>query len=322
MRWTRATSALDRFFFGLEPQASIVLLRTLWGALILVSCLLLLPEYLTWFGPEGLTPPEMVAKFTPGLRINVFTLLPQTDAWAWSVLATLALAALALTLGWMPRLGAAACFVLLTSLHHRSMAVVNSGDTVMRLGALFLAFAPPGVAWGRRLFQLQFSLIYVLTVLHKLKSLNWRDGSMLYYVFRMEDFYRFPVPEFLKTLTASRFLTPVTLATELALGTLIWIPKLRYPVLLAGIAMHLGIEYAMNIPLFEWLMIAGLLSHVPPADWARLRAWASRTASQDRGRPAPTDPRASSGSWPWYSPDAKLASPGSRGSVLPPPNDP
>jgi hypothetical protein len=44
-------------------------------------------------------------------------------------------------------------------------------------------------------------------------------------------------------------------------------------VLLAGICLHLGIEYAMNIPLFEWMAVATYINFVDPEDLTRSWKW-------------------------------------------------
>jgi hypothetical protein len=67
-----------------------------------------------------------------------------------------------------------------------------------------------------------------------------------------------------------------TLVVELALGTLVWIKELRYPVLLAGILLHLGIDYSMNIPLFALVMISAYVTFVDPSDLERWLAHLTR----------------------------------------------
>ncbi|MGD9891747.1 MAG: hypothetical protein AB7U18_10715, partial [Dehalococcoidia bacterium] len=54
-------------------------------------------------------------------------------------------------------------------------------------------------------------------------------------------------------------LTYWTLAPELALAFLVWVPALRPFVLLNGVALHAGIEYSMNVPLFAF---AAMISYI------------------------------------------------------------
>ncbi len=58
----------------------------------------------------------------------------------------------------------------------------------------------------------------------------------------------------------------MTLAIELALFTLIWWKKTRYPVLLLGTIFHMCIDITMNIPVFEYIMIASYINFLKPVD--------------------------------------------------------
>ena len=57
---------------------------------------------------------------------------------------------------------------------------------------------------------------------------------------------------------------------ELCLGTLIWFRRLRYPLLLLGLLLHLSIEYAINIPMFQWDVLTAYILFVDPADLDRV----------------------------------------------------
>jgi hypothetical protein len=107
--------------------------------------------------------------------------------------------------------------------------------------------------------QLQVSLVYAVTVLLKMRGQTWPNGTALYYTGRLEEFQRFPLPFVQDSLLLINLLTYWTLATEVALAFLIWIPVLRPLVLLSGILLHAGIEYSMNVPLFGLTMVATYL---------------------------------------------------------------
>jgi hypothetical protein len=57
------------------------------------------------------------------------------------------------------------------------------------------------------------------------------------------------------------------------MALLVWIPAFRYPVLVAGACLHLGLEYTLNIPVFQVLMLACLVVFIPPADVVRAGSW-------------------------------------------------
>ena len=62
----------------------------------------------------------------------------------------------------------------------------------------------------------------------------------------------------------------LTLAFELCMGVLIWFRPFRYPLLLLGLLFHLCLEYALNLPMFEWDILAAYVLFVEPADLERV----------------------------------------------------
>jgi hypothetical protein len=74
----------------------------------------------------------------------------------------------------------------------------------------------------------------------------------------------------MQTAAAIKAITWFTLLAEFSLGVLIWFSRLRYPVLLLGLLFHLGIEYALNLPMFAWDVLAAYVLFIDPADLAGL----------------------------------------------------
>jgi hypothetical protein len=105
-------------------------------------------------------------------------------------------------------------------------------------------------------------MIYLVTCLWKLRGSYWIDGTALYYAVHLAQYWRYPVPYVFEHLWTIKLMTWGTLLLEFALGTLLWIKELRYPILIAGALMHLGIEFTMVVPLFSWLMMIGYLTFV------------------------------------------------------------
>jgi hypothetical protein len=115
------------------------------------------------------------------------------------------------------------------------------------------------------MIQIQTAAIYLFTAVSKLSGASWWDGTAVYYATRLWDFERFGFDPVFNSLTAMKIVTWTSIVLEIALGTLIWIPFLRIPLILLGITFHLCIEFSMNIPWFEWIMII-LLIGMWPAD--------------------------------------------------------
>jgi hypothetical protein len=102
--------AWHEFFFAEQSPVPIALFRILYGLLVVATLALLRPDWLAWFGVHGWVSPATVQSFEPGARINIFSILPQSDACIealfWIFLASAAL----LTLGLLTRLNSVLVF--------------------------------------------------------------------------------------------------------------------------------------------------------------------------------------------------------------------
>ena len=296
--WRTIARAWNEFFFEPRSPIPIALLRIVLALIVLIDAAMLLPDWLTWYGPRGFVTLGTLQQLEYGPRLNVFAYLPQTDFWAYAVFYALVISAMFLFAGLFTRASSIAVFVLVASVHQRNLYIVHSGDTLLRCSLFFLMFAPAGAAlsldrlrniwrgeegpeirprapWAQRMIQIELSLLYFTTFWSKTLGPAWVDGTALYYVYRLNEFHRFPLPEFLNNLTLVKLQTWFTLAAEFSLGVLIWIKELRYPILLLGVFLHLSLEYSINAPMFQWTILAVYLSFVDAGvlerAWLRIR---------------------------------------------------
>lgn len=67
------------------------------------------------------------------------------------------------------------------------------------------------------------------------------------------------------------------LVVESSFGVLIWFKGFRLIILALGVCLHLTIEYSMNIPLFEWIMVATYITFLDSDDlsrvWLPIKRW-------------------------------------------------
>ncbi len=276
----------DQFWFDQVSPAPICIFRILYGALILTSNLLWAPDLLNYFGPNGIVSVETIQQFEKGPRFSLLFIQPGSEALVITLYAVLIVSSITVMLGFLTRPSLIILFVCLISFHHRNVAILHSGDTLLRLYAFILIFSPAGKmfaidklkvpiteqwkirsdCWPQRLMQLQIAAVYCQTFWAKTTGQTWWNGTAVYYASRIEEFQKFPVPFLFDHLWTCEFLTYATLAIELALWTLIWFKQTRYIVLIAGIIMHLGMDWSMNIPLFEYTMIIGFINFVDASD--------------------------------------------------------
>jgi len=184
-------------------------------------------------------------------------------------------------IGYKTKVASLIGFILLVSFQQRTINMLSSADLLTRILFMYMIFAPSGNAysvdsliaklkgqplkrdvnaWVHRLIQIQIAVVYISTVIAKAKGETWLDGSAVYYATRLVDLTRFPTPFILDQKWSIMLITWGTLVTEFALGTLIFIDEIRKPLIIIGVFFHLGIEYMMSIPTFEWLMIVGLMA--------------------------------------------------------------
>jgi hypothetical protein len=127
--------------------------------------------------------------------------------------------------------------------------------------------------WALKAYQFQFALIYWQASLSKLAAPSWWDGTAMYYVARHQEFARFPVPFVAQNLILLKLATWGSILAESLGWTLIWFAETRYIVLVVLLFFHLGIEYSMNIPIFEHIMIISLICFIPGDDAEKLIAF-------------------------------------------------
>ena len=189
------------------------------------------------------------------------------------------IACVTMTIGFWSRTSAIILSICIISLHHRNAMILHGGDTLQRISVMYMALAPCGKAcsidrliglyrgriapgpvwvslWPQRLITFNLALVYFTTVWHKWGGNEWRDGTATWYTARLNEFRRFWVPDFVNQMPFVRLTTWGTLATELAMATLVFYKPFRKWVLLAGLLMHGYIEYSMNIPMFSFSICA------------------------------------------------------------------
>jgi len=291
-------NAWDTFFFSPQSPTPVALYRIFYGLLVVTTLGLLHGDWLTWYGVNAFMRIETMHKVEPGIRLNLFLVIPQNDTWVLVFFWVFLMFAVFLTVGFLSRFSSIAVFLCLLSIHQRNLFILHSGDTLLRATGFFLMFAPAGAAisvdrlwrlrrgkeglaiqprspWAQRMIQIQMSLAYLSTFLWKMRGSEWLNGTALYYTTRLAEFQRFPMPA-LENGVILRLATWSALFVEFAAGVLVWIRKLRYWVLLLGLCLHLFIEYSMNVPLFQWVIMATYVCFIDPADLSRAWAWVRR----------------------------------------------
>jgi len=302
--WRELANGWRQFFFAPRDSRICDAIRIGYSLLLLVNVLVLWLDLDLWFTAAGLVPYPVSREIVDPDTLTLFAWLPDTPAVVRLCAVLFTVHIVLLLLGAFSRVQAICVFVWLVSFQHRNIILFDGEDTVFRMLGFFLIFTPlgrhwsldrrwhrpkredhaPGPAWALRLIQLQMTLIYVSTAWEKASGKDWLDGTALYYVSRLDDLFgKFPVPSSLfESLFACKVMSWSVLAIEFGLPVALWFRETRRLALVTAIFFHLATDYAMNLFLFHWIMLVGLLSFVEPDDWRDTKAWFSRRTGDAR----------------------------------------
>jgi len=293
--WT--DSALARFLHEPVDLRLVIALRRGYALLLLINVLCWGPHLDRWFSDQGWLSADAARTIAYVYGWSVFDLLPDSPHVVRIVWLILVAQSLAMLAGWRPRLQAIGCFVWLVSFQNRNPVIFDGEDTLFRLFGFLMIVMPTGCrslreatppgreplrvdGWPVRLMQLEVTLVYFSAAWLKLLGSPWRDGTALYYVMHLDEYWgRFPLPAFLSTsLPVIRLLTWTTMVLEFAIPVLIWFEPTRRTALILVILFHLACDFAMHLFLFHWIMLLGWMSFAKPRDievfvetWGRVR---------------------------------------------------
>lgn len=299
----RLQKAWNHFFFTPQSPVPISLFRIIFGVCVCCTVILLHADWLDWFGVHSWVSLSTMTAIEPGVRLNLFTVMPQDDRWIGAFFWIFLGFAILLTAGLWTRVSSVVVFLCLNSIQQRNLFMTHGGDTFLRVAGFFLIFAPAGAAfsldrlirvrrglegveisprapWTQRMIQFELSLLYFTSFWWKMKGNTWPDGTALYYVTHIHALSRFPLPAWIQYPAILKVGSWFTLVLEFSLGVLIWFRPFRYPLLLLGLFFHLSLEYAFNIPMFQWDVMAAYVLFIDPADlgylWRRIRRYLLR----------------------------------------------
>lgn len=301
---------LDEYWFGIGSPVALGVFRIVYGVLATTGVLMLLPFWREWYGSDGYVPPatgsswlggRLPIDFGPyetGLSVPRLSLIGGiTDpTLVIGFMVLVVIAGVFLSVGYKTRIAGWVFALGIVSLHHRNIGILNGGDTVIRVLALIMAVAPCGNAcsidrlvsiwkgsegvqpravsvWGQRVVSYEVALIYFTTVWCKWFGETWIHGTATWYPPRLAEMKRFPTPGFLHEFPLVTVTTYGTLIVEFLLATLVFYRPWRKWILIAGVGMHLYIDFSMNIPLFSQIMVSMYLCFF---DGEELTTWAKK----------------------------------------------
>lgn len=139
-----------------------------------------------------------------------------------------------------------------------------------------------------RLVQVHLCVIYFGAGLSKLKGLSWWTGDAVWLAVANREYQSYDLTWLAWSPWLINLVSVGTVAWEMTFWLLIWHPRLRWPVLLAGLGMHTGIGLCLGMWTFGLVMEMGYIAFVRPES---LLAWGDWFRHFFPGNPpAPADP--------------------------------
>ena len=280
----------ERFWFARTSTVPVGLVRVGTGLMIFLWTVSLAPDLMTFFSRTGVLSRQLGGTWEWG----ILRWFPDTPV-LLALYSLLLIASICLMVGFHSRLASVIVFVGVASLERRNQYLFNAGDGLLRIICFYVMLMPSGAAlsvdrwrrakdrfwqsplrsqWGLRLLMVQISVLYAATVWEKVQGTAWNDGTAVSYALRVGDYIRFTTPSWIwNNEWIVNLLTWGTLAIEFSLAFLIWNRKARPWVLLAGVALHLGIEVTIQIGFFTVALFVGYLAFIPPESADRWIGW-------------------------------------------------
>jgi len=281
-----------KFWFKECSPLPVALFRICLGYFILQKSLLsFAPNFFAFFGIKPIV--DTITLCTHWWRYNpvfdIFLLLPSDNLCRLVFFSLFLLFVIFMMIGFCTRSSTIAVYLALLSLDKQAPFILDGSDDFTRIMTFLLIFAPAGAMysvdawlkrpeervrfawpWAQRMMQVQLSLAYFHSFICKAIGEQWQNGSAVYYAAHLLEFQKFPIPWLTNNVLCCRALTYFTLSTELSLAILIWFKPIRYWILLVGVMMHIGIDWTMNLPYFEFAFVSCYLTFIEPPDLEKL----------------------------------------------------
>lgn len=175
-------------------------------------------------------------------------------------------------------------FLLHVSFIHANVGAIYGVDLIFTFFLFFFVFvddrARKGTlaSWlastGFRMAQIQLCVIYAFSGLEKLKGALWWKGEAIWNVVGNPQLARFDFTWLSSLPVVLVLVAYLTLFWEVYFPALIWMARLRVPMLLLGVGFHLSIAAMMNIFFFGLIMITTYVLFLKPEEvqWLEAKA--------------------------------------------------
>lgn len=281
---------LARRLFGIDLR-SLAAFRIALGGLLLFDLLARTRHIGALYTDDGVLPLETWRKLGYGFSLHALGGGYTYELFLFAL--AIALAAL-LLVGLHTRLATIGSWVLLTSLHHRSIMLLDGGDHLMRMMLLWGSFLPLEAHWSldarrKRVLStsdgllvspagfgllLQFVFFFGIAGLAKTGP-EWTTDHTAMEIALRRGYWSRPLGDWMAQYPdVLKIATPVVRWFEILVPALLFVPfrnaAVRVLTLLVYWGFLVGLSVSIQLNLFPFISCAAALPFVPSAVWDRL----------------------------------------------------
>ncbi|HEY2158742.1 MAG TPA: HTTM domain-containing protein, partial [Isosphaeraceae bacterium] len=260
----------NRFWFAPISARPLGAFRVVFGFLAVCNLLFMTVDFDYWLTSRGLLQGQESLQVAGPYRLSPLNWFPDPITVRIAFGLTLGFS-VGLMLGWHTKVMSILVYLGMLSIHHHNLLTASGADTLLICIAFYLMLSRCGAAysldarraarkrgytlaeplivpWAQRLIQLQVACVYLVTGLLKANGGTWMDGTAMHYVLTNREIGRFDFSFLAAYPLAINALTYGGMAIEIALAFLLWVKAARPWVITAGLMLHAGILFIINIP--------------------------------------------------------------------------
>ncbi len=297
MSWIKNTlssflQGWNNFWFKPMDVVSMSCFRFCASSVILATYLIRFFDIKIFFYESGLLSSASAKAISQAVTKNSFRLVLSSDAWLYFCYLLFILVLLLMVLGLSNRLLAGLAFVLHLIFMHRNPTIVYGVDSIITFWLFYLVLSNSGkdIKWityffkkrkglvsertvkgdwlntvACRLVQIQLCVVYMYSGLEKLKGNTWWEGTAIWETLSFYDLGTNIDFSFLLSVPlVSAFLSAFTVLFEIYFPILVWIPRMRWTLLICGVFFHLMIGVFIGIHLFSLIILSAYVLFISP----------------------------------------------------------
>lgn len=285
-------SNIKRFFTDPVSKNTLGFFRMATGAFAFVQLLVLLPDWMWFYGPDGIMSWEisdsLSTRSTPGMH-TIFSLFPNIgismQTFTYSVTFTYFVSLLALILGYKTRIAAILAWLTHLMLNTTGHFTAYGVETFLHIALFYCMVLPVGISKSLdqylnpgtvapylitlsvRIIQLHLAIMYMASGLEKAMGSQWWNGEAIWIALQQDQFHKYNTDWMANMPVVPKVLGWGTLVVETFYPVGIFWRKTRSFWLLGILSMHLFIALFLGLTLFGGLMFLLNLSVFTQSCW-------------------------------------------------------